>query len=53
MTIQDQSPQADAAEPVPARSDQRPESSRTSEAPLPDDVLSIVPVRNIVLFPGS
>ncbi len=53
MTIQDQSPQADAAEPVPARPDQRPEaSSRTSEAPLPDDVLSIVPVRNIVLFPG-
>ena len=36
-----------------ARSDQRPEtSSRTSEAPLPDDVLCIVPVRNIVLFPG-
>ena len=53
MTIQDQSPQAEAAEPVPARPDQRPEaSSRTSEAPLPDDVLSIVPVRNIVLFPG-
>jgi ATP-dependent Lon protease len=53
MTIQDQSPQAEAAEPVPARPDQRPEaSSRTSEAPLPDDVLSIVPVRNVVLFPG-
>ena len=53
MTIQDQSPQADAAEPVPARPDQRPEaSSRTSEAPLPDDVLGIVPVRNVVLFPG-
>jgi ATP-dependent Lon protease len=53
MTIQDQSPQADAAEPVRARPDQRPEaSSRASEAPLPDDVLCIVPVRNIVLFPG-
>jgi ATP-dependent Lon protease len=53
MTIQDQSPHADAAEPVLARPEQRPEaSSRTSEAPLPEDVLCIVPVRNIVLFPG-
>ena len=53
MTIQDQARHADAAEPVLARPDQRPEaSSRSSEAPLPDDVLCIVPVRNIVLFPG-
>ena len=48
------SPSADAAEPVLARPDQKPEgSSRSSEAPLPDDVLCIVPVRNIVLFPGQ
>jgi ATP-dependent Lon protease len=53
MTIPDQSQHADAAEPVLARPDQKPEaSSRSSEALLPEDVLSIVPVRNIVLFPG-
>jgi ATP-dependent Lon protease len=53
MTIQDQSPRADADEPVLARPDQRPEATaRSSEAPLPEDVLCIVPVRNIVLFPG-
>jgi ATP-dependent Lon protease len=53
MTMPDQSHRADAAEPVLARPDQKPEaSSRSSEAPLPEDVLCIVPVRNVVLFPG-
>jgi ATP-dependent Lon protease len=53
MTTQDQPHHADAAEPVRPTPDQMPEaSSSSSEAPLPDDVLCIVPVRNIVLFPG-
>jgi ATP-dependent Lon protease len=53
MTVPDPSHHADAGEPVLARPEQRPEaSSRSSEAPLPEDVLCIVPVRNVVLFPG-
>ena len=54
MTVPDRSQYADAAtESVLARPDQRPDaSSRSSEAPLPEDVLCIVPVRNVVLFPG-
>ncbi|HEX6113002.1 MAG TPA: endopeptidase La [Geminicoccaceae bacterium] len=54
MTMQEQSRHADAgAEPVLARPEQTPEqSARSIEAPLPEDVLCIVPVRNVVLFPG-
>jgi ATP-dependent Lon protease len=53
MTMQEQSRGADAADPALARPDQRAEASaRSSEAPLPEDVLCIVPVRNVVLFPG-
>src|SRR5918996_1591118 len=54
MTIQEQSHRADAgAEPVVARPGQSPdESSRSIESTLPEDVLCIVPVRNVVLFPG-
>jgi ATP-dependent Lon protease len=54
MTIQEQSHRADAgAEPVVARPGQSPdESSRSTESTLPEDVLCIVPVRNVVLFPG-
>jgi ATP-dependent Lon protease len=54
MTMQDQSHRADVAtEPVAAKSAPAPEgSARTTEASLPEDVVCIVPVRNVVLFPG-
>jgi ATP-dependent Lon protease len=54
MTIQEQSHRGDAgSEPVRARPAQSAdESSRSAESTLPEDVLSIVPVRDVVLFPG-
>jgi ATP-dependent Lon protease len=53
MTMQEHSHRADAgAEPVAARPGQSPDQSRSTEAMLPDDVLCIVSVRNVVLFPG-
>src|SRR5919106_585058 len=54
MTMQDQSHRADVgprrvtAKSAPAAE----ESARTTEASLPDDIICIVPVRNVVLFPG-
>src|ERR687897_3040042 len=54
MTIQEQSHRADAGtQPVLARPAQNADdSSHSTESTLPDDVLCIVPVRNVVLFPG-
>ena len=43
----------DPAEPVEQRSEAPSgQSARTSAPPLPDDALIIIPVRNMVLFPG-
>src|SRR5919106_4007838 len=54
MTMQDQSHRADVGpRPVTAKSaPAAEESARTTEASLPDDIICIVPVRNVVLFPG-
>src|SRR5690606_32378967 len=54
MTIQEQSQRTDAGgEPVAARTGESPnQSPRSTESMLPEDVLCIVPVRNVVLFPG-
>ncbi len=54
MTMQEEARRADAgAEPVAAKPTQSPDASaRSTSSTLPDDVLSIVPVRNVVLFPG-
>ena len=54
MTMQEEARRADAgSEPVAAKPTQSPDASaRGTSSTLPDDVLSIVPVRNVVLFPG-
>jgi ATP-dependent Lon protease len=54
MTMQDQSQRADVVtEPAAAKSAPSPEgTARTTAATLPEDVVCIVPVRNVVLFPG-
>ncbi len=54
MTMQDQSHRADVAtEPVAAKSALAPEeSARATASSLPEDLVCIVPVRNVVLFPG-
>ena len=54
MTMQDQAHRADAGgEPVTAKPAQSPEAAARSDASsLPEDVVCIVPVRNVVLFPG-
>ncbi|MGH6896108.1 MAG: endopeptidase La [Geminicoccaceae bacterium] len=52
--MQDQSHRADVAtEPVAAKSALAPEeSARATASSLPEDLVCIVPVRNVVLFPG-
>jgi ATP-dependent Lon protease len=54
MTMQDQSHRADASlEPATAKSaPAAEESAGITAASLPEDVVCIVPVRNVVLFPG-
>jgi ATP-dependent Lon protease len=54
MTMQEEAHRADAGvDPVAAKPTQNPEASaRSSTTSLPDDVFCIVPVRNVVLFPG-
>ena len=53
MTMQDEIQRADAGEPVGAKPSQSPDASAgASEPALPEDVVCIVPVRNVVLFPG-
>ena len=54
MTMQEEAQRADAGcEPVAAKPTQGPDASaRDNSTTLPDDVLCIVPVRNVVLFPG-
>ena len=53
MTMQEQTHRADVGtEPVTPRPAQSPEASGAAPGRLPDDVLGIVPVRNVVLFPG-
>ena len=53
MTMQNEIRRVDAGEPVGAKPGQSPDASaRASEFALPEDVVCIVPVRNVVLFPG-
>jgi ATP-dependent Lon protease len=53
MTMQDQSHRADAGEPVTAKSVPGAErAASTGVSSLPEDVVCVVPVRNVVLFPG-